>query len=85
MGNMKKRDLVDYDGDGDDMMDDEEDFNDSDDDLELQDDALLSAGEIRARRTWRDTEKYKEMRELHKLINDELYSGFDYNELEEDD
>lgn len=27
------------------------------------------------KRTWRDTEKYREMRELYKIINDELYTG----------
>ncbi len=81
---MKKRDFVEYDGEDEDMIDEDEDFSSSDDDLDLDDDSLLSNGEIRARRTWRDTEKYKEMRELHKLINDELYSGFDYDEFEEE-
>ena len=42
-------------------------------------------GSVRIRRTWRDTEKYKEMRDLYKIINDELYTGsleVEFNENE---
>ncbi len=49
-------------------------------------DALLTEEEIvQSRRTWRDTEKYKEMRELYKIINDKLYIGFDLEEFLEDE
>ncbi|MBI4005177.1 MAG: hypothetical protein HY356_00805 [Gammaproteobacteria bacterium] len=43
------------------------------------------AGAVRFRRTWRDTEKYKEMKELYKIINDELYTGFLEDEFDENE
>ncbi|HSR62659.1 MAG TPA: hypothetical protein VLN56_04565, partial [Gammaproteobacteria bacterium] len=44
-------------------------LNFDDEDISLDDDAA------RVKRTWRDTERYMEMRELYRIINDELYTG----------
>ncbi len=71
----KERDYDDYDEDDDSIVDD--DIQDiTDDEIELDDTAFLTKSHQEAR-TWRDAEKYKEMMELNKLINDELYIGFD--------
>ena len=76
-----------------------ENYSDDDEILEIVDlpDAELESdeedekslkyqgGSVRIRRTWRDTEKYKEMRDLYKIINDELYTGsleVEFNENE---
>ena len=74
MGNIKNRDFLDY-GEDAPMLDDdalpeiESDVNDEGSIIDLD-------ADVSYRRTWRDTEKYKEMRELHKIINDDLYTGY---------
>ena len=86
MSMIKEREYSEYD-DEDAVMEDDDDFIDSDLEIEGEEADPLMADEesIRFRRTWRDTEKYKEMRELYKIINDELYTGFDAEEFLEDD
>ena len=84
---MKERDYPDYEEE--DALRDSEDITDPGLEFdggrgELPDNRPLNH---RFRRTWRDTEKYREMRELYKMINDELYTGFFYPEeyLEDDE
>jgi len=85
MGKIKEREFAEFDDD--EMLEEGEGLMESD--LDIVDDstgALLAEEEIvHSRRTWRDTEKYKEMRELYKIINDELYTGFDAEEFLEDE
>ena len=85
MGKIKEREFTEFEDD--EMLVEGESLIESD--LDIVDDstdALLAEEEIiQSRRTWRDTEKYKEMRELHKIINDELYSGFNVEEFLEDE
>lgn len=81
MGKIKETEYKDYD---DELLDDEEDFIDPD--LTDEDeDRLLDEHDPGYRRTWRDAEKYKEMRELYKIINDDLYNGFDEDEFHDID
>ena len=84
MSKMKHTKYTEFD-DGDAMMDD--DFNDSDIDIDAGDEELLVSPEnVPAyKRSWRDTEKYKEIRELYKLINDELYTGINDSDFLEND
>lgn len=84
MGKMKHTQYADFD-DGDAMIDD--DLVDSDIDIETEDNDILQSTEppLGYRRSWRDTEKYKEMRELYRLINDELYTGFNDSDFLEND
>lgn len=85
MGKIKEREFTEFEDDemlveGDSLIDSDMDIVDD------SADALLAEEEIvESRRTWRDTEKYKEMRELYKIINDELYTGFDAEEYLEDE
>jgi hypothetical protein len=85
MGKIKEREFTEFDDD--EMLVEGDRLIDSD--LDIVDDStdeLLAEEEIvQSRRTWRDTEKYKEMRELYKIINDELYTGFDAEEFLEDE
>jgi len=85
MGKIKEREFTEFDDD--EMLVEDDSLIDSD--LDIVDDStddLLAEEEIaQSRRTWRDTEKYKEMRELYKIINDELYTGFDAEEFLEDE
>lgn len=85
MGKIKEREFTEFEDD--EMLVEGDSLIDSD--LDIEDDStneLLTAEEIvQSRRTWRDTEKYKEMRELYKIINDELYTGFDAEEFLEDE
>ena len=76
METKKNHEYEDYPDDEEETLD-LEDLTDSEIDLDDVDDKSLKqrAGHIRFRRTWRDTEKYKEIRELYKIINDELYTG----------
>lgn len=85
MSNMKHTQFADFDN-GEAMID-EDDFDDSDIDIETEDDDILLSPETAPgyKRSWRDTEKYKEMRELYKLINDELYTGFNDSDFLEND
>ena len=86
MSKIKEREFVDFDEDDDDDMIENDAFNDTDIDISEQDEDLLSGDDsFRATRTWRDTEKYREMRELYKIINDELYTGFYEEEFTEED
>lgn len=81
MGKIKETEYKDYD---DELLDDEEDFIDPD--LTDEDeDRLLDEHDPAYKRTWRDAEKYKEMRELYKIINDDLYNGFDEDEFHDID
>lgn len=84
MGKIKEREFTEFDDD--EMLEEGEGLIESELDLDDSTDALLAEEEIvHSRRTWRDTEKYKEMRELYKIINDELYTGFDAEEFLEDE
>jgi hypothetical protein len=78
MAKTKETEFADYD---DALLDEEEDFVEpdlADDDVE----DLLDEEETPGfKRTWRDAEKYKEIRELYKIINDDLYTGFDEEEF----
>jgi hypothetical protein len=86
MSKIKEREYVNYDDKDDGTMMDDDAFIDTDLDISEQDEGLLSSDNIfRAIRTWRDTEKYREMRELYKIINDELYTGFYEEEFIEED
>jgi len=76
MGKIKESDYTEYD---DELLDEEEDFIDSD---MTDEDGLLDELDPGYKRTWRDAEKYKEMRELYKIINDDLYTGFDEDEFQ---
>ena len=82
MGKIKETEYTEYD---DKLLDDEEDFLEpevADDDEE----GLLDDEEDPGyKRTWRDAEKYKEIRELYKIINDDLYTGFDEEEFPDED
>ena len=79
MGKIKESDYTEYD---DELLDEEEDFIDSD---MTDEDGLLDELDPGYKRTWRDAEKYKEMRELYKIINDDLYTGFDEDEFHDID
>jgi len=85
MGKIKEREFTEFEDD--EMLVEGESLIESD--LDIVDDstgALLAEEEIiQSRRTWRDTEKYKEKRELYKIINDELYTGFDAEEFLENE
>ncbi len=82
---MKERDYPDYEEE--DALLDSEDINEPE--LEFDggkgDLPEYRPQTLRFRRSWRDTEKYREMRELYKMINDELYTGFYPEEFLEDD
>jgi hypothetical protein len=82
MGKIKEREYSDYD---DSLLEESEDLVESDLDIADGEAELLAEEIVQSRRTWRDTEKYKEMRELYKIINDELYIGFDVEEFLEDE
>jgi len=82
MGKIKEREYSDYD---DSLLEESEDLAESDLDIADGEADLLAEEIVQSRRTWRDTEKYKEMRELYKIINDELYIGFDIEEFLEDE
>ena len=87
MSKMKEREYNDYDDDAP-ALEEDDDLIDSDPEVDGNVDVPLLAGQecVSYRRTWRDTEKYKEMMELYKIINDELYTGFNIEEfLEEKD
>lgn len=79
MGKIKESEYTEY---KDELLDDDdEDIFDpdmSDDDKE----DLLDEQYPGYKRTWRDAEKYKEMRELYRIINDDLYTGLDENEIQ---
>lgn len=83
MGKIKEREFTDFDDES--LLEESEDLTETD--LDMADEAadLLEEEIVQSRRTWRDTEKYKEMRELYKIINDELYIGFDIEEFLEDE
>ena len=81
MGKIKEREFVEYDEEA----IEDEGFIASE--IEVADDSeelLLGEDTFRARRTWRDTEKYREMRELYKIINDELYTGIYEEDINEE-
>ena len=78
MGKIKESEYTEYD---DEPLDDDEDFIDPEMTAE-DNDGLLDEQDPGYRRTWRDAEKYKEMRELYKIINDDLYTGFDEEEFQ---
>jgi hypothetical protein len=81
MGKLKETEYKDID---DELLDEEEDFEDTEL-TEGVDDSLLDENDPGYKRTWRDAEKYKEIRELHKIINDDLYIGFDDDEFSDID
>jgi len=70
-----------YDDNEDNLNDDITDSDDSDMGSEL----FLIKSAQQGSRNWRDAEKYKEMKELNRLINDELYNGFDVGEYLRDE
>lgn len=74
MGNMNDRDYDEYEDDDSIMEDDVTDYNETD--SEFSEIPFLAKMQQQATRTWRDAEKYKELKELNRLINDELYVGF---------
>jgi hypothetical protein len=74
MGKIKETEYSEYD---DELLDEEEDIVDLDLADEEVDDLLEEEETPGFKRTWRDAEKYKEIRELYKIINDDLYNGFD--------
>ena len=78
MGKTKETEFADYD---DALLDEEEDFVEPDLADEEVDDLLDEEETPGFKRTWRDAEKYKEIRELYKIINDDLYTGFDEEEF----
>ena len=85
MGKTKEREYTGF-NDDESLLEEGEDLIESD--LDISDeiaDVLVKEEVIQSRRTWRDTEKFKEMRELYKIINDELYTGFDEEEFLEDE
>ncbi len=82
MGKIKERDYSTYENE-EELVEEGEEFVEPEIDLD-DDEALLEEEGPQSRRTWRDTEKYKEMRELYKIINDDLYNGFDTDEFEDD-
>lgn len=84
MGKMKPVQYTDYEDD-DAMMDD--DYDDADIDIDGDDEDMLHKEDtpMNYKRSWRDTEKYKEMRELYRLINDELYTGINDSDILEND
>lgn len=86
MGKIKQREYSDFD-ENEPLQEEEAQFAEPGLQLAEEDADALEEGEesMRLRRTWRDTEKYKEMRELYKIINDELYLGFDADEFPEDE
>lgn len=83
---IKEREFDDFEDEGP-AMDEDEDYIDSEVNLDdgESDSLLTDADNFQSRRSWRDTEKYKEMRELYKIINDELYTGFDSEEYFENE
>lgn len=85
MSKIKEREFVDFDEDDEEDMMENDPFNEEVIDIsEEDDDALPENDNFRATRTWRDTEKYREMRELYRIINDELYNGFNEEEFSEE-
>ena len=86
MGKIKEREYTNYDDDKS-LLEEAEEFVESELQVNAEDpDALLEDEEtVRFRRTWRDTEKYKEVQELYKIINDDLYTGFEAEEFPEDE
>jgi hypothetical protein len=82
MGKTKETEFADYD---DELLDEEEDCVEPDlADVDVDD--LLEDEETPGfKRTWRDAEKYKEIRELYKIINDDLYTGFEADEFPDED
>ena len=77
MGKIKETEYTGYDEE---LLDEEEDFVDPDL-VADEDDSLLAEQDPGYKRTWRDAEKYKEIKELYKIINDDLYTGFDVDEF----
>ena len=82
MGKTKDTEFADYD---DALLDEEEDFVEPDLADEDMEDLLDEEETPGFKRTWRDAEKYKEIRELYKIINDDLYTGFDEDEFPDRD
>ena len=82
MGKIKETDYIEYD---DELLDDEEDFIEPDLADEDEEDLVEDEEDPRFKRTWRDAEKYKEIRELYKIINDDLYTGFDEDEFQDEE
>jgi len=82
MGKIKESNYTEYD---DKLLDDEEDFLESEIAEDDEDGLLDDEEDPGYKRTWRDAEKYKEMRELYKIINDDLYTGFDEEEFLDED
>ena len=78
MGKSKETEYTDYD---DELLDDEEDFIEADLTDEDEDVLMEDEEDPAFKRNWRDAEKYKEIRELYKIINDDLYTGFDEDEF----
>ena len=82
MGKIKETGYTEYD---DKLLDDEEDFLESELAEDDEDGLLDDEDDPGYKRTWRDAEKYKEIRELYKIINDDLYTGFDEEEFPDED
>jgi hypothetical protein len=80
MGKIKETDFTEY-SEEEPLLDDEDELVGPE--LPVEDEDVLLDGEesVYLRRTWRDTEKYNEMRELYKIINDDLYTGFEEDEF----
>lgn len=75
MGKIKNTEYSEYENEF--LEEEEEDFEENDLTEEEEEELLESDQNPGYKRNWRDAEKYKEMRELYKIINDELYTGFD--------
>lgn len=84
MSKIKHTQFADYEDDN--AMIDDDDFDGSGIELDAEDDDVhLSTESSGYKRSWRDTERYKEIRELYKLINDELYTGFNNSDFLDND
>jgi hypothetical protein len=84
MGKIKEREFAEFDDD--EILEEGEGLIEADLVIDNGANVLLAEEAIvQSRRTWRDTEKYMEKRELYKIINDELYTGFDAEEFLEDE
>ena len=74
MGSMNDREYDEYEDDDSILEDEVTNFEGTD--SEFSETPFLAKMQQGVTRTWRDAEKYKEMKELNRLINDELYIGF---------
>lgn len=75
MGKIKNTEYSEYENEF--LDEEEEDFDETELNEEEEGGLLDTDQNLGYKRNWRDAEKYKEMRELYNIINDDLYNGFD--------